>query len=180
MHYDGESSPARSLPPRADHSRRAGALADGTPFDSSRKRGQPFEFKVGKGQVIKGWDNGLLDMVSLRSARHGAPLRMIADRSPPQCPGEKRRLTIPPHLGYGSRGAGGVIPGGATLVFDVSLLSEYSLSFRRALQIGGNEASILIGCILLDNRDADVNFSRGHQVELLEIKGRKPTADELK
>ncbi|KAK4048476.1 Peptidyl-prolyl cis-trans isomerase fpr2 [Microbotryomycetes sp. JL221] len=77
-----------------------GTLADGTPFDSSRKRGQPFNFQIGRGQVIQGWEQGLLDM----------------------CPGEKRVLTIPPHLGYGDRGAGGVIPGGATLKFDVELL----------------------------------------------------------
>ncbi|KAI5480729.1 Peptidyl-prolyl cis-trans isomerase, FKBP-type [Pseudohyphozyma bogoriensis] len=85
-----------------------GALSDGTPFDSSRKRNQPFVFKrqsfvplsLGTGQVIKGWDQGLMDM----------------------CPGEHRKLTIPAHMGYGDRGAGGVIPGGATLVFDVELL----------------------------------------------------------
>ncbi|EAA10152.4 FK506-binding protein 2 [Anopheles merus] len=78
-----------------------GKLTDGTKFDSSFDRDQPFTFQLGAGQVIKGWDQGLTDM----------------------CVGEKRMLTIPPELGYGDRGAGNVIPGGATLVFDVELIN---------------------------------------------------------
>lgn len=78
-----------------------GKLTDGTKFDSSFDRDQPFTFQLGAGQVIKGWDQGLTDM----------------------CVGEKRKLTIPPELGYGERGAGNVIPGGATLVFEVELIN---------------------------------------------------------
>jgi peptidylprolyl isomerase len=77
-----------------------GWLANGTKFDSSLDRGQPFSFRVGAGQVIKGWDEGVGTMKI----------------------GGKRKLIIPPDLAYGPRGAGAVIPPNATLTFEVELL----------------------------------------------------------
>ncbi|PPS18606.1 hypothetical protein GOBAR_AA01993 [Gossypium barbadense] len=78
-----------------------GKLTDGTVFDSSFERGDPIEFELGSGQVIKGWDQGLLGM----------------------CVGEKRKLKIPAKLGYGDHGSPPKIPGGATLVFDTELVA---------------------------------------------------------
>ncbi|XP_008794656.1 FK506-binding protein 2-like [Phoenix dactylifera] len=78
-----------------------GTLTDGTVFDSSFERGDPIEFELGSGQVIKGWDQGLLGM----------------------CVGEKRKLKIPAKLGYGAQGSPPTIPGGATLIFDTELVA---------------------------------------------------------
>ena len=77
-----------------------GWLTNGDKFDSSLDRNQPFAFNLGQGQVIRGWDEGVVGMKV----------------------GGKRKLTIPPQLGYGAAGAGGVIPANATLVFEVELL----------------------------------------------------------
>lgn len=77
-----------------------GTLTDGSKFDSSLDRGKPFEFQLGGGQVIQGWDQGVQGMKV----------------------GGKRRLTIPPEMGYGARGFPPVIPANATLVFDIELL----------------------------------------------------------
>ena len=78
-----------------------GWLTNGTKFDSSLDRGRPFSFPLGGGRVIKGWDEGVVGMKV----------------------GGKRKLTIPPEKAYGERGAGSVIPPGATLVFEVELLA---------------------------------------------------------
>ncbi|XP_039402133.1 peptidyl-prolyl cis-trans isomerase FKBP2 isoform X1 [Mauremys reevesii] len=95
-----ENCPIKSRKGDVLHMHYTGKLEDGTEFDSSIPRDQPFIFSLGTGQVIKGWDQGLLGM----------------------CEGEKRKLVIPSELGYGDRGAPPKIPGGATLIFEVELL----------------------------------------------------------
>jgi peptidylprolyl isomerase len=90
-------SPARGKSVKVHYT---GRLTDGKKFDSSVDRGQPFVFSIGVGQVIKGWDEGVMSMKV----------------------GGKRQLVIPPDLGYGARGAGGAIPPNAELIFDVELL----------------------------------------------------------
>ena len=82
------------------HMHYTGTVLEGAEFDSSVKRGKPFTFPLGGGRVIKGWDQGLLAM----------------------CAGEKRKLVIPPDLGYGDSGAGDKIPGGSVLIFEVELI----------------------------------------------------------
>ena len=95
--------------------------ADGKKFDSSRDRNRPFDFTLGAGQVIKGWDQVIIIIFrQLKVMTFCRPLLFQGLLN--MCIGEQRKLTIPPNLGYGDRGAGGVIPGGATLVFDVELL----------------------------------------------------------
>ena len=132
-----------------------GWLTDGTKFDSSVDRGQPFSFTLGVGMVIRGWDEGVVGMKV----------------------GGKRKLTIPAHMGYGARGAGGVIPPNATLVFEVELLGitevppEGELVIEEVLEGKGESAAngrtVRVhyrGC-LEDGTVFDSSYERGDPIE---------------
>ena len=98
--YRPESCPIKSQDGDEVFMHYTGRLWDGTQFDSSHERGKPLSLTLGAGMVIAGWERGLRDM----------------------CIGEKRKLQIPPHLGYGDMSMGDIIPAGSTLVFDVELV----------------------------------------------------------
>ena len=107
-----------------------GKLTDGSAFDSSLTRNQPFSFILGQGQVIKGWEEGILGM------------RI----------GEKRLLTIPPELGYGARGAGNAIPPNATLVFEVELLDVRTPPSLGQANVDAFQSAQTKGAIIIDIR----------------------------
>lgn len=123
-----------------------GKLKDGTVFDSSKKPGRPpFSFILGAGQVIKGWDQGILGMKV----------------------GGKRTLVIPPELGYGAAGAGGVIPANATLTFDVELKGIHKCNYK-ILKAGtgpgiksGDSIEVHYTGMLADGKKFDSSLDRG-------------------
>ena len=110
-----------------------GRLTDGTIFDDSQKRGTPFSFILGSGQVIPGWEQGIAGMKI----------------------GEKRVLTIPPELGYGAAGAGGVIPPNATLVFDVELVAVTIPPKLADATVADLKAAQKNGVVVIDIRRAE-------------------------
>ena len=110
-----------------------GTLEDGTKFDSSHDRNQPLEFKLGAGRVIKGWDEGIASMKT----------------------GGKRKLIIPPNLGYGDRGAGNVIPPGATLHFDVELVEVRETYVDTDFSLPGREELTESGLRMIVHKDGD-------------------------
>ena len=132
-----------------------GRLADGSVFDASRPRGQPFAFTIGAGQVIRGWEEGVDGMQV----------------------GESRRLTIPPELGYGAEGAGDVIPPNATLVFEIELLSVSDPIVLGEVDSQGLQKAQRDGAVLVDirlpNEWADTGVIEGaHRITAFLPNGR--------
>lgn len=136
-----------------------GTLLDGTEFDNSRKRGEPIQFPIGEGRVIPGWDQGIAAMKV----------------------GGKARLIIPPELGYGAQGAGGVIPPNATLVFEVELVDTKPAPKIEYIEIeegtgpqpkrGQNVAVHYVGT-LADGTEFDNSLNRGQPISFALGTGR--------
>ncbi|HFC12073.1 MAG TPA: FKBP-type peptidyl-prolyl cis-trans isomerase [Anaerolineae bacterium] len=129
-----------------------GTLLDGTEFDNSHKRGEPFEFPIGEGRVIKGWDVGI------------AQLKV----------GGKARLIVPPEMAYGTQGAGGVIPPNATLVFEVELVDVKAAPKIEYIEIEegsgakpqrGQKVAVHYVGTLADGTEFDNSLNRGQPIQ---------------
>tara|TARA_Y100001970_G_scaffold106980_1_gene133972 strand:+ start:244 stop:1026 length:783 start_codon:yes stop_codon:yes gene_type:complete len=127
-----------------------GKLQNGSIFDSSLDRNQPFEFSLGMGRVIKGWDEGLASMKV----------------------GGKRILTIPPHLGYGERGAGERIPPNSTLIFEVELLEIKKPFIDLDFKLPGEEVLTESGMIMIDHIIGDGGQPKTGDIVIVHYTGK--------
>ena len=134
-----------------------GTLEDGTKFDSSKDRGRPFEFAIGVGQVIKGWDEGVMSMM----------------------PGGNRILTIPSDLAYGDRGAGKLISPGATLIFDVELIEVKKKFIDPDFSLPGQEIKTESGLLMIEHIEGDGVKPESGQLVFVHYTGLLPDGTEF-